>query len=110
MAGMNPLELLVQRQGEFDGYTLYGHLFKFHGEHRTGWKVTSESHLGGVKHYWIEHDQFHTVVSHIATPPVGTSFLDIGSVINVEEAERSVISRAVEQWTEEYRDKILGES
>ena len=107
---MNPLELLVRRQGDFDGYTIYGHMFQLHGELRKGWYVTSASNLGEVNHYWIESDQFHTVVSHIATPPTGANYLDIGSVVNVKEAEKAVISRAVEQWTQEFHDKILRES
>ena len=107
---MNPLELLTKRHGEFDGFTLYGYMFKFHGELRTGWKVTSESSLGGVKHYWVEHDRFHTVVSHTGTLPTSVSFLDIGEVIDVIEAERAAISRAVEQWAQEYHGKILADS
>lgn len=110
MPDMKPLELLSQLHGEFDGFTLHGYRFKFHGEHRTGWKITSESKLGGVKHYWVEHDKFHTVVSHTATEPTRPGFLDIGSVIDVKEAEKAAISRAVERWTQEYHDKIIAES
>jgi hypothetical protein len=107
MTGMIPLELLTARHGEFDGYTVYGNMFKLHGEHRTGWKVTSESSLSGVKHYWVEHNQFHTVVSHTGTSPINVSRLDIGDVIEVEKTERTAISRAVEQWTQDYYRKPL---
>jgi hypothetical protein len=110
MAGMSPLELQTRRQGDFDGYTIYGHMYKFHGERRTGWYVTSVSTSVESRQYWVEHDQFHTVVSHIATPPTGANRFDIGEVTEVKEVERTVIARAIEQWTREYHDKILAES
>jgi hypothetical protein len=110
MAGMNPLELLIRRKGDFDGYTLCGQLFQLHGELRKGWHITSASSLGEVNHYWVERDQFHTVVSHIATPPTGANYFQIGGVTNTKGAERAAISSAIEQWTQKYHDKILGES
>jgi hypothetical protein len=110
MAGMNPLELRIRRQGEFDGYKLHGDMFQLHGELRKAWYVTSASSLGEINTYWIEHDQFHTVISHIATPPTGANYFDVGDVIDVKETERAAISRAVEQWTQEYHDKIIADS
>jgi hypothetical protein len=109
MAGMSPLEHLTQRQGEFDGLTLYGHMFKLRNESRKGWYITSAPKIGNVKHYWVEHGEFYTVISHIATPPHGATYLDIGDVTRVKEVEKATIARAVEEWTREYHEKLLSE-
>ena len=108
MAGMSPLELLSNRKGEFDGYTLYGRMFQFRNQLKQGWHVTSTSSLGAVRHYWVERDQFHTVASHIATPPTGANFFDIGDAVEVREAEKVAILHAIGQWTQEYHAKASG--
>ena len=48
-------------------------------------------------------------MSHLATPPTGANYFDVGEVVKVKEKERMAISRAVEKWTEEYYRKLSSE-
>ncbi|HWB33078.1 MAG TPA: hypothetical protein VG714_07900 [Acidobacteriaceae bacterium] len=103
---MNPLTKIAQRQSEFDGYTITGYMFQFLNEpSRRGWYVTMYSPTGGVKHYWVESDQFHSVVNYISTSPGIPAYLDIGDLAEVLEAEKVAVSRAVDMWTREHDEK-----
>ncbi len=92
------LELLMNRSGIFENYSVFGFQFRVPGGD-TAWMTTSWPQQDPVHTFWIRGGQFYLVSNHMGVGGSDYSLIEThGLATDIDPDEARVLRKAIKTW------------